>query len=103
MLDVALARFQHEQGLRQALTETRNERQEISSALKDRKLIDRANALLMKRQNLTEDAAYVGDSGGFRNVHCLKVVSVYRLKVQAQASAAQALQNQGRIGIRALR
>jgi hypothetical protein len=33
----------------------------------------------------------------------LKVVSVYRLKVQAQASAAQALQNQGRIGIRALR
>ena len=92
-----------QEALRIVAVATRDERQEISSALKDRKLIDRANALLMKRQNLTEDAAYVGDSGGFRNVHCLKVVSVYRLQVQAQASAAQALQNQGRIGIRALR
>ncbi|MEY4883448.1 MAG: hypothetical protein RIS34_1302 [Pseudomonadota bacterium] len=51
ILDVAMARFQHEQGLRQELTEARAE-------LQDRKVIDRAKGLLMQRQNLTEQAAY---------------------------------------------
>jgi two-component system, response regulator / RNA-binding antiterminator len=51
ILDVAMARFQHEQGLRQELTEARAE-------LQDRKVINRAKGLLMQRQNLTEQAAY---------------------------------------------
>ena len=51
ILDVAMARFQHEQALRQQLAEARNE-------LSDRKLIDRAKGLLMQRQGLTEQAAY---------------------------------------------
>ncbi len=51
ILDVALARFEHEQGLRQELAAARNE-------LSERKLIDRAKALLMQRQSLSEQAAY---------------------------------------------
>ena len=51
ILDVAMARFEHEQGLRRELADARNE-------LKDRKVIDRAKALLMQRQSLSEDAAY---------------------------------------------
>jgi two-component system, response regulator / RNA-binding antiterminator len=51
ILDVAMARFQHEQGLRQELADARSE-------LQDRKVIDRAKGLLMQRQNLTEQAAY---------------------------------------------
>ena len=51
ILDVAMARFEHEQGLRRELADARSE-------LKDRKLIDRAKALLMQRQGLSEDAAY---------------------------------------------
>jgi two-component system, response regulator / RNA-binding antiterminator len=58
ILDVALARFQHEQLLRQELAETRSELIELSTELKDRKVIDRAKHLLMQRQLLTEDAAY---------------------------------------------
>lgn len=58
ILDVALARFQHEQALRQALADTRHELDELSAELKDRKLIDRAKGLLMQRQGLTEQAAY---------------------------------------------
>ena len=58
ILDVAMARFQHEQALRKELADTRNELQELSSELKDRKVIDRAKALLMERQKLTEEAAY---------------------------------------------
>ena len=51
ILDVALARFEHEQALRAELTEAKTE-------LKGRKTIDRAKGLLMQRQNLTEEAAY---------------------------------------------
>jgi two-component system, response regulator / RNA-binding antiterminator len=58
ILDVALARFQQEQALRQELAETRSELHELSSALQDRKVIDRAKAMLMQRQNLGEEAAY---------------------------------------------
>ncbi len=65
ILDVAMARFQHEQGLRKELAETRTELQQQSAELQarmaelqDRKVIDRAKGLLMQRQNLTEQAAY---------------------------------------------
>jgi response regulator NasT len=58
ILDVALARFQHEQQLRNELASTRSELKELSTELKDRKIIDRAKGMLMQRQNLSEDAAY---------------------------------------------
>ena len=58
ILDVALARFQHEQGLRDELAAARNQLDELHTTLKDRKLIDRAKALLMQSQNLSEEAAY---------------------------------------------
>ena len=58
ILDVALARFQHEQALLQTLASTQSELIEISAELKDRKLIDRAKGLLMQRQGLSEDAAF---------------------------------------------
>lgn len=51
ILDVAMARFEHEQGLRQELAHAKTE-------LHDRKVIDRAKGLLMQRQGLTEQAAF---------------------------------------------
>jgi two-component system, response regulator / RNA-binding antiterminator len=51
ILDVAMARFQHEQALRQELADTKVE-------LHDRKIIDRAKGILMQRQGLNEQAAY---------------------------------------------
>jgi response regulator NasT len=51
ILDVAMARFEHEQGLRFELANARDE-------LRDRKTIDRAKAMLMQRQGLTETLAY---------------------------------------------
>ncbi|HSW16442.1 MAG TPA: ANTAR domain-containing protein [Ramlibacter sp.] len=51
ILDVAMARFEHEQKLRRELADARSE-------LQDRKLIDRAKGLLMQRQGLTEPQAY---------------------------------------------
>ena len=51
ILDVAMARFEHEQGLRRELADARGE-------LQDRKVIDRAKSLLMQRQNLPETEAY---------------------------------------------
>jgi two-component system, response regulator / RNA-binding antiterminator len=51
ILDVAFARFEHEQSLRRELLEAKSE-------LQERKLIDRAKGLLMQRQNLSEQAAY---------------------------------------------
>ena len=51
ILDVAMARFQHEQELRRELADARTE-------LQERKVIDRAKGLLMQRQGLTEQAAY---------------------------------------------
>jgi two-component system, response regulator / RNA-binding antiterminator len=51
ILDVAMARFQHEQALRQELAEARSE-------LQERKVIERAKGLLMQRQSLSEAQAY---------------------------------------------
>jgi response regulator NasT len=51
ILDVAMARFEHEQGLRQELAHAKTE-------LQDRKVIDRAKGLLMQRQGLSEKVAY---------------------------------------------
>ena len=51
ILDVAMARFEHEQGLREELAHAKTE-------LLDRKVIDRAKGLLMRRQSLSEDVAY---------------------------------------------
>ena len=51
ILEVAMARFEHEQGLRQELAHARTE-------LQDRKVIDRAKGLLMQRQGLSEKLAY---------------------------------------------
>jgi response regulator NasT len=51
VLDVALARFQHEEHLRRELADAR-------SQLSERKTIDRAKGLLMQRQGLSEDEAY---------------------------------------------
>jgi response regulator NasT len=51
ILDVAMARFQHEEELRRELADARSE-------LSQRKLIDRAKGLLMQRQQLTEQQAY---------------------------------------------
>lgn len=51
ILDVAMARFQHEQDLRTALANAKTE-------LSDRKLIDRAKGLLMQRHGLSEQSAY---------------------------------------------
>ena len=51
ILDVAMARFQHEQQLRRELADARSE-------LQERKVIDRAKGLLMQRQGLSEPRAY---------------------------------------------
>ncbi len=51
ILEVAMARFEHEQGLRTELAHAKGE-------LQDRKVIDRAKGMLMQRQSLTEDAAF---------------------------------------------
>jgi two-component system, response regulator / RNA-binding antiterminator len=51
IMDVAMARFEHEQSLRQEL-------QSAKSELQDRKTVDRAKGLLMQRQGLSEQEAY---------------------------------------------
>ena len=51
ILEVAMARFEHEQDLRQELAHAKTE-------LHDRKIIDRAKSLLMQRQGLSEKLAY---------------------------------------------
>ena len=51
ILDVAMARFQHEEELRRELADARTE-------LNQRKLVDRAKGLLMDRQGLSEQQAY---------------------------------------------
>jgi response regulator NasT len=58
ILDVAMARFEHEQALRQELATTREERDGHKAELHNRKVIDRAKGLLMQRQGLTEKEAY---------------------------------------------
>lgn len=51
VLEVAMARFRHEQALRRELADVR-------SQLSERKLVERAKGLLMARQGLSEDEAY---------------------------------------------
>ncbi len=51
VLEVALARFEHEESLRRELAEAK-------SQLADRKLIDRAKGLLMQRHQIAEPEAY---------------------------------------------
>ena len=51
VLEVALARFQHEESLRRELADARTQ-------LSERKTIDRAKGILMARHSLTEDQAY---------------------------------------------
>ena len=51
ILDVAMARFQHEQALRRELADA-------NSDLQERKVIDRAKGLIMQRQGLSEKDAY---------------------------------------------
>jgi len=51
VLEVAMARFQVEESMRQQLADAR-------SQLSDRKVIDRAKGMLMKRQGLSEEEAY---------------------------------------------
>jgi response regulator NasT len=51
ILEVALARFQHEQQLRDELAQARSD-------LLDRKVIDRAKSLLMQRLSISEPDAY---------------------------------------------
>jgi response regulator NasT len=51
ILDVAMARFEHEQGLRRELADAKGE-------LQDRKTVERAKRLLMQRQGLSEALAY---------------------------------------------
>lgn len=51
VLDVALARFQHEEALRRELADVRMQ-------LSDRKLVDRAKGILMRRHGLVEEEAY---------------------------------------------
>jgi response regulator NasT len=58
ILDVAMARFEHEQALRTELAVTRVERDEHKAELHNRKIIDRAKGLLMQRQGITEPEAY---------------------------------------------
>lgn len=51
VLDVAMARFEHEERLRSELADARNQ-------LEERKVVDRAKGLLMTRQGLSEQEAY---------------------------------------------
>ncbi|WP_295954190.1 ANTAR domain-containing protein [Rhodoferax sp.] len=58
ILDVAMARFEHEQALRKELADTRQELDGHKTELHNRKVIDRAKGLLMQRQGLSEQEAY---------------------------------------------
>ena len=51
VLEVALARFEHEEALRRELAEARTQ-------LSDRKVVDRAKGLLMQRHQIAEPEAY---------------------------------------------
>jgi response regulator NasT len=51
ILDVAMARFEHEQRLREELAQAK-------TALQSKDIISQAKALLMQKQNLTEPQAY---------------------------------------------
>ena len=51
VLDVALARFRHEEAMRRELADARTQ-------LSDRKVVDRAKGILMSRHSLSEEDAY---------------------------------------------
>jgi len=51
IIDIAIARFKEQQGLKDELKKTK-------SQLEDRKLVDRAKAILIKSQGYTEEQAY---------------------------------------------
>jgi response regulator NasT len=51
VLDIALARFEHEERMRKDLAEAR-------SQLSERKVVERAKGLLMKRNGISEEEAY---------------------------------------------
>lgn len=51
IVDIAIARFKEQQALKEELKKTKNQ-------LEDRKLVDRAKAILIKSQGYTEDQAY---------------------------------------------
>jgi two-component system, response regulator / RNA-binding antiterminator len=51
IINVAIARFKHQQSLNNAL-------EEVRAKLEDRKQIDRAKSILIKTQNFSEDEAY---------------------------------------------
>jgi response regulator NasT len=51
VIEVAMARFQHEEHLRQALAQAQDQ-------LQERKVVDRAKGLLMAHQGLSEPEAY---------------------------------------------
>lgn len=51
IVDIAIARFQQQQALKDELQKTKNQ-------LEDRKLVDRAKAILIKSQGYNEDQAY---------------------------------------------
>lgn len=51
VIEVAMARFEHEESLRRELADAR-------SQLEERKVVDRAKGLLMTRQGLSEQEAY---------------------------------------------
>ncbi|HNV58671.1 MAG TPA: ANTAR domain-containing protein [Rhodoferax sp.] len=58
ILDVALARFEHEEALRAELADAKTELMDLNTELKNRRIIDRAKGLLMQRQGLSEQVAY---------------------------------------------
>ena len=58
ILDVAMARFEHEQALRKELADTRQQLDGHKTELLNRKVIDRAKGLLMQHQGLSEQEAY---------------------------------------------
>lgn len=58
ILNVAMARFEHEQALRAELADAKTELLDLSTELKNRRIIERAKGLLMQRQGLSEPVAY---------------------------------------------
>ncbi len=58
ILEVALARFAREQALQSELAGARQEIEDLSAAMRERRVIERAKQLLMQRQQLDEAVAY---------------------------------------------
>ncbi|MGQ0711496.1 MAG: ANTAR domain-containing response regulator [Rhodoferax sp.] len=58
ILEVALARFAREQALQTELAGARQEIEDLSAAMRDRRVVERAKHLLMQRQQLDEATAY---------------------------------------------